>query len=126
MFRNYRLIRFTFSIIIIVSAAGQSFFLRAQDLVASESMGGGGSAFVFRESRKQPQARYAGGRVYLGREGAASRGRRPHVNSQIAAASKKRRAAAAARRRAAIAAANRKIALSNELTVKAEAFLDKD
>jgi tetratricopeptide (TPR) repeat protein len=94
----------------------------AQDLVATENIAGGSSVFVFRESQKKPQSRAGGGRVELGAAGRAGGGR---SNAQIAAAAKKRRAAAiAARKQAAVRAANRKIALSNTLTVKAEGFLD--
>src|SRR5438105_12280570 len=125
MFRNNRLMRFAFSTAVICSAAVQSFQVSGQDLVASETLSGGGSAFVFREPVKKPQGKMAGGFAYLGGEG-STRGRRPHVNSQIASAAQKRRAAAASRRRAAQAAANRKIQLSNTLTAKAEADLDKD
>ncbi len=95
----------------------------AQDLIASEDLTGGSSAFVFRVSRKQPQARLAGGRVAIGNQ----RKRASRFNSLIASAAQKRRAAlAATRQQIARAAANRKIRLSNTLTAKADGFLDKD
>lgn len=111
-----------------------SVVVHAQDLVGSEDLGGGSSVFVFRESRKKSHSRSAGGSSILGgggsgggAAGGAAGSARSRTNAQIAAAAKKRRAAAiAARKRAAVAAANRKIALSNTLTAKAEEFLDND
>lgn len=113
--------------------------VNAQDLVASEDVGGGSSVFVFRESRKKPQARSASGRLVLGEGigggagagaggGGSARARSARSNAQIAAAAKKKRdAAIAARKRAAvIAARNKQIALSNTLTAKAEGFLDNN
>ncbi len=100
----------------------------AQDLVATEDVAGGSSVFVFRESRKKPQSRSGGGRAILsdGNSGGA-RVRRAMSNAQIAViAAKRRQAAIEARKRAAVAAANRKIKLSNTLTVKAEEFLDNN
>jgi tetratricopeptide (TPR) repeat protein len=102
----------------------------AQDLVATEDVAGGSSVFVFRESRKKPQAHAGGGRVFSregtggGASGAAGRARTSRTNSQIASLAAKRRADAQKRRAAAIAAANRKAALSNTLTAKAEGYLD--
>lgn len=93
---------------------------QAQDLVASDDLAGGSSVFVFRESRKKPQVKAAGGQVVHGAGGRQISAN----NAQMAAAAKKRRAVA--RRQAAIASANRKIALSNTLTAKAEGFLDSD
>ncbi len=103
----------------------------AQDLVATEDVAGGSSVFVFRESRKKPQARSAGGRAILGEGigggGGVARARSARSNAQIASAAQKRRAAAiAARKREAVAAANRKVKLSNTLTAKAEGFLDNN
>ena len=99
-----------------------------QDLVASEALAGGASVFVFRESRKKPQARSGGGRVSLGAAGQVKPPKSAaQMTAQIAAAAKKRRAAAiAARKQAAKAEANRKLALSNTLTTKAETFLDNN
>lgn len=101
----------------------------AQDLVPSEEFAGGSSVFVFRGSRKKPQERGGGGGGASA--GAAGRVRTPRsaaaTSSEIAAAERRRRAAAiAARKQAARAEANRKLALSQTLTVKAEGFLDKD
>ena len=70
MFRKNRLIRLVFSIAAICSAGAQGFYVRGQDLVASETLSGGGTAFVFREPIKKPQSKMAGGYAYLGREGA--------------------------------------------------------
>ena len=101
----------------------------AQDLVATEGVAGGSSVFVFRESRKKPQAHAAGGRVFS-REGvgggSSARGRTSRTNSQIAAVAAKRRSEAAKQRAAVVAAKNRKIALSNTLTAKADQFLDNN
>ncbi len=95
---------------------------RAQDLVATEDLAGGSSVFVFRESRKKAQTKGLGGSVNLSGGG---RGGSAPTSAQIAAAAQKRRAAAiAARKKAAVAAANKKIALSNTMTAKAETFLD--
>src|SRR3954470_3653182 len=92
----------------------------AQDLVATETVSGGSSVFVFRESRKKPQAR--GASAFVGEasgggsgSGASGKARSSRTNTQIASAASKRRAAAAKRRAAMVAAANRKIALSNTL-----------
>lgn len=95
-----------------------------QDLVSTEDISGGSSVFVFRESRKKPQARSAGGRIGLG--ASSARARVSRSNSQIASAAAKRRAAAVAARKKAAAAADRRVALSNTLTVKAEEFLDNN
>lgn len=100
----------------------------AQDLVPSEEFAGGSSVFVFRQSRKQPQSRAGGGSVS---SSGAGRSKAPksaaQTSAQIATAAKKRRAAAvAARKQAARAEANRRLALSNTLTVKAEGLLDTD
>lgn len=103
----------------------------AQDLVATEDVGGGSSVFVFRESRKKPQARSGGGHAILGEGlggGSFARARSARSNAQIAAVAQKRRnAAIAARKRAAAtAAANAKIKRSNVLTTTAEGFLDNN
>ncbi|MFN2501383.1 MAG: tetratricopeptide repeat protein [Pyrinomonadaceae bacterium] len=99
--------------------------VKAQDLVATEDLAGGSSVFVFRESRKRPQSRAGGGRISFAGGG---RARSSRSNAQIAAAAQKRRAAAIAARRqeATAAAANRRIALSNTLTAKADGFLDNN
>lgn len=96
---------------------------RAQDLVATEDIAGGSSVFVFRESRKKPQARSTNRGAAFG----LGRARGVRSNSQIAAVAQKRRInAIAARKREAIARASRREALSNTLTIKAEDFLDKN
>jgi tetratricopeptide (TPR) repeat protein len=92
----------------------------AQDLVASEEIPGGSSVFVFRESRKKPQKHGASG-IRL------KTGRAPHaMNASVASAAQKRRAVAISRRTRAVSSADRRTALSNTLTVKAEGFLDKN
>ena len=93
----------------------------AQDLVPQDSIAGGSSAFVFRESSRKPQVRSAGGFVPLRAAGGTAAVR---SSGQIAAAVKRRRAAAAAaRQRAIIDAANARIRLSNKLTRSAEASM---
>lgn len=89
------------------------------DLVATESIAGGSSVFVFRESQKK---QLVGGSVKL----RADKGRSAKRNSQIAAAAQKRRAAAIANRKKAAASANAKIVRSNTLTTTAEKFLDEN
>lgn len=90
------------------------------DLVATESIAGGASVFVFNESRKKQQA--AGGRLKL----RTDKGRSSKRNLQIASAAQKRRAAAIANRKKAAASANAKIVRSNTLTTAAEKFLDEN
>lgn len=123
MFATRQIVNVFLAAAIVLSMMPQMSIVRAQDLVATDTITGGGSAFVFRGSSKKPQARFAGGYAFLG-EGAGSV-KAGRTSAQIAAAAKKRRMAAiAARKKAAVAAANRKIALSNTLTAKAEDNLD--
>lgn len=102
--------------------------IAAQDFVESNSLAGGGSAFVFRGSKSKPQAAAGIGYAASGEgAGGAGRARRTRTNAQIAAAAKKRKAAAAlARKKAIVAAANKKIQLSNTLTAKAEKSMDAE
>ena len=116
---------FLLSISIFVSFLPSTRAVAAQDLVATEDISSGSSVFVFRESRKKPQARSAGGRAVRS-EGSGHVGN-SRAAGQIAAVAKKRRSdAIAARKKAAVAAANQKIARSNMLTAKAETSLDND
>ena len=125
MSRHRKYPSIAFAIAAILSIMPQMFFVNAQELVASDSIAGGSSAFVFRNSSKKPQARFGAAYAFLG-EGAA-KAKSGRSAAQIAAAAKKRRLAAiAARKKAAAAAANSKIALSNTLTTKAEANLDAE
>ncbi len=137
MFRVRRGLSLFLLVSIFLSLLPFSQAVNAQDLVASEDVGGGSSVFVFRESRKRPQVRAAAGRLMLGEgigggvgssSGASARARSARSNAQIAAAAKKKRdAAIAARKRAAVVAArNKQLALSNTLTAKAEGFLDNN
>jgi len=113
------------SISIFVSFLPSTRAVAAQDLVATEDISSGSSVFVFRDSRKKPQARSASGRAVRS-EGSGHVGN-SRAAGQIAAAAKKRRTdAIAARKKAAVAAANQKIARSNMLTAKAEISLDND
>ncbi|MBV9215192.1 MAG: tetratricopeptide repeat protein [Acidobacteria bacterium] len=92
----------------------------AQDLVVTESITSGSSCFVFRESRKKPQARGAVGHASFNQQSSVHR--KNHL--LIASLAQKRRNAAIAKRKAAASAADRRIAMSNMLTTKAEGFLD--
>lgn len=113
----------TFSIILSVLPLQRG--VRAQDLVASESLSSGSSVFVFSQSRKKPQSRLAVGRIAIG--AAARRVRAAGAaNSQIAAVAAKRRATAIAARKKAVPAPDRRMALSRTLTIKAEGFLDNN
>lgn len=97
----------------------------AQDLVATDSIASGSSAFVFRESSKKPQAFLAGGGNAFVREGAGGVRANRRTNTQIVSAAKKRRlAAAAARKRAMAAARTKKLKLSNDLAKAGENDLD--
>jgi tetratricopeptide (TPR) repeat protein len=123
--KNLQILRYVLSASLIFSLLPAPSSVSAQDLVATEELAGGSSVFVFRESRKRPQSKLAGGKVSI--RSTARGGGMSRTNTQIAALAKKRKAAAiAARRQAAIAAANRRAALSNTLTAKAEGFLDND
>ncbi len=114
--------QFFLSAILVLSTIPYPRSIRAQDLVATENLAGGSSVFVFRESRKRPQSKMAGGQVTV--RGTAGGGLL-RTNAQISDRAEKRKASAiAARNRAASTAANRRLALSNTLTVKAEGFLD--
>ncbi len=97
----------------------------AQDLVATDDLTGGSSVFVFHGSSKQPQVRSGGGRVRVGN--AFGRVNRNRSAGQISSQAKKRRAAATATRpKTTRVSKDRKAALSNTLTAKAEQFLDSD
>ncbi len=128
MFKKHNLLQLLLALLTVGSFLPFPPAVSAQDLVASEDLAGGSSVFVFRESRKRPQSRAGGGRVSLAAGGQVRKPKSAAATSaQIAAAAKKRRAAAvAARKQAAKAEANRKLALSNTLTTKAEGFLDNN
>lgn len=128
MKRANSFITFVVSFALIFSLLPAATMVRGQDMVASESISGGGSAFVFRGSKKAPQARMGIGYASTGEAaGGAGKARSGRTNAQIAAAAKKRKAAAAlARKKAIIAAANKKLQLSNTLTAKGEKALDAD
>jgi len=114
--------RIYFSLVVIFSIFPWPIRTEAQDLVATESLVGGSSVFVFHGSRKAPQAKALGGKVAIG---ARSRSHFGPSKVQLAAAAKRRHdAAIAARNAVARARANRKAALSNTLTAKADGFLD--
>lgn len=97
----------------------------AQDLVATDGLASGSSAFVFRESSKKPQAFLAGGGNAFVREGGGGARSNRRTNAQIVSAAKKKRlAAAAARKRAMAAARTKKLKLSNDLAKNGENALD--
>lgn len=128
MFFKSRLIKITISASLLSSIllSGLVVETRAADLVPTDDLSGGASVFVFRGSRKQPQA---SGAARSFRSGGASAGaRREKFRSQVAAARKKKADAAKARA-AAVARArarerNAKLKLSNTLAAKAETQMD--
>ena len=88
MFRGKNFVRSLVSLLTIASLnlAGLVAPARASgDLVPSDDINGGASVFVFRESRKKPQARGGGGPASAGGGSANYRSRRERINSQIAA-----------------------------------------
>src|SRR4051812_19494376 len=93
--------------------------VHAQDLVASDSISGGSSVFVFHGSRKAPQARAGGGRVSVGSSGVGHIAR-VRAGGQIAAVAKQRRTTVVAKRPKPVPTADRKVTLSNTLTAKAD------
>ncbi len=97
--------------------------VHGQDLVASDSISGGSSVFVFHGSRKQPQARAGGGRVTVGSSGVGHIAR-VRAGGQISAAAKQRRTTAVAKRPKPATTVDRKATLSNTLTAKADGFAD--
>jgi tetratricopeptide (TPR) repeat protein len=121
----------TFVVSFSIVSSGLAVF--PQDLVASEDIlsGGGSSVFVFRQSRKKPQVKAAGGFGYVGARGAGRSGGGRITNVRYVAATKKRsetrrkaNASVTARNRA--AQVNQKIKLSNTLTAKADALMDQN
>lgn len=95
--------------------------VRAQDLVATDDITSGSSVFVFKEGRKKPQAHRA-----FSPKPRANRTRASRVTSQALAIAKQRRVDAIAKRTKFVRAADRRLALSNTLTLKAEEFLDSN
>lgn len=129
MFYRSQLLKFIFSSFLLFSFvfSGLVVDARATDLVPNDDLAGGASVFVFRGSRKQPQAK---GAVRSFRaSGARASARRDRIKTQVADARKKKADAAKARS-AAIARArarerNAKLKLSNTLTAQAETQLEK-
>src|ERR1043166_1852994 len=123
MIRIRRRVSLLVSLSVLLSILPHPKAVTAQDLVATEDVAGGSSVFVFRESRKKPQAQFAGRALV-----ASSRVGNARSNAQIAAAAQKRRQMAILARKhaAAVAAVNRKNQLSNTPTAKAEDFLDNN
>lgn len=87
-----RFLRSSIVVLVLFSLMPQAAAVRAQDLVATESITGGGSAFVFRNGSKKPQASFGSAYAFLG-EAAGGGAKARRTNAQIAAAAKKRRAA---------------------------------
>lgn len=103
--------------------------VKANELVPSEDLTGGASAFVFRGSSKRPQAAGASAAAFTVAGGSAGSpaARRARINAQLAAA-RKRKADAARARAAEIARIRareraQKLRLSNTLTTRAEALM---
>ena len=121
MFRNNSFLKAVFSFGVLAAINFQGVIVaRAGDIVATEDVVSGSSAFVFRRSSKQPQES-AGGSIGLGSRRKAYRA---NVNSQVSAA-RKRRADAAKARAAAVAKARKrerlaKLKISNTLAASAE------
>lgn len=95
----------------------------AQDLVASEDLVGGSSVFVFKEGKKKPQQHAAVASRRHNLEAQSARAK--HIGAQTTAAVQKRRLATIAARKKVVRSTDRREALSNTLTIKAEEFLDK-
>lgn len=115
-----------FSSLVLASITLTTIFVFPQDIIASDDLTSGSSVFVFRKSRKEPQAKAAGRAMRpTAASGRAGRGR---YDTQVAANRKKRVARAKAnetqlaKNRA--RQRNAKVALSNTLTAKAETQLD--
>ncbi|MFN2412245.1 MAG: tetratricopeptide repeat protein [Pyrinomonadaceae bacterium] len=100
---------------------------RATDLVPSDDVTGGTSVFVFRDSRKKPQTRAGGGKSNS--SAANAKLRRAQIAAQLAAERRKKAAAADARRaelaRIRARERNARLKLSNTLTARAEAAMEK-
>ena len=127
-------IRLTTTIILTISIFFQGFLVYPQDLVASEDItgvGGSSSVFVFRQSRKKPQAKSAGSFGYVS---SRSNGRGAGVrttNVRYVAATRKRsesrrKAAAAEVARNRAARATQQAKLSDTLTAKADTLMDQN
>lgn len=126
MRRANTFLTFIVSFSLIFSLLPAATLVHGQDVIAAEGISGGGSAFVFRGSRKAPQAKMGIGYASSGEAaGGVGKARAGRTNAQIAAAAKKRKAAQIlARKKAIAAAANKKLQLSNTLTAKAEKSLE--
>jgi len=112
----------TLSAILIFSMFAPFMRVSAQDIVASEDIGGGrSSVFVFRESRKKPQVKAAAGAGMVVRSGRGGGSRKPIDSSYIA---KRKRPAAkpgpAGPRRGPV---NANLKLSETLTAKADSLM---
>jgi len=128
MFRGKQLIKSIISLLVVASLNMGVLRVRATDLVPTDDLANGASVFVFRESRKKPQERGGGAAPFRARTGGTIP-RRERVKAQLAAARKKKvdqnkaRQAEIARARA--RERNAKLKLSNALTSRAEAMMDK-
>ena len=129
MFREFPVLKSILSafFVFVMLFGGLPLESRANDLIPSDDLTGAASVFVFRGSRKQPQAQGAA-RAYRA-SGASAGLRSERIKSQIATTRTKKanqtktRAAALARARARIR--NAKLKLSNTLTARAEAQMEK-
>ena len=129
MFRSIKFLKAIVSLTVIAALNAGGLNVYATDLVPSDDLKSGASVFVFRSSRKKPQER--GGEAAGSRKGRAGGtvARREQFNKQLAADRKKKADQARARRLAAARAAarerNARLKLSNTLTARADAMMDK-
>lgn len=126
MLRTKSLIKSLVSTVLLFTLNLTSIFVFPQDLVASDDITGGSSVFVFRKSRKEPQAKAAGRAMRP--TTARGRANRTQFASHVASNRKKRTTQAKANQaqlaKARIRERNAKIALSNTQTAKADTMLD--
>ena len=111
------------SLLVIASINFHGVFLNAQDIVSSSDISSGSSVFVFRKSRKQPQAKLSARLTFTeSRSGNRSKLRRRNSVRTVAVSKRKSTQTVASRRRP--AGKNPKITLSNTLTAKADVLLE--
>ncbi len=124
--RTKSLIRSLASTVLLFSINLTSILVFPQDLVAADDITGGSSVFVFRKSRKEPQAKAAGRAMRP--TAAVGRANRAQFASYVASNRKKRTTQAKANQaqlaKARARERNAKIALSNTQTAKADTMLD--
>lgn len=126
-------IRSVVTFLITFSIVSSGLVVFPQDLVASEDIlsGGGSSVFVFRQSRKKPQVKAAGGFGFAASRGAGRSGGGRVTNVRYVAATKKRsetrrKATASVTARNRASQANQKAKLSSTLAAKADTLMDQN